>query len=317
MSGLQRRATAHGTEQPRASVAVVIPCHDEAEHVAAVVKGFQAALPDAAILVVDNASRDDTAALARAAGARVLSEPRKGKGNAVLTGLRAASDADYVIMVDGDGTYPASRAPDLLAAAAEGADLVVGTRLTQAEAGAFPAGHGFGNRLFILLVRVLFGARTGDLFSGYRVMSRRFLHTVPLLATGFEIEAELTLQAEMRGLVVRELPVAYRPRTGESRSKLSTFRDGYRILLAILTFFRDYRPFACFGGLALLFAAAALGFGWLVVVDYLRTGLVHRLPLAVLAAALFILSALSLTCGAVLSSINRRAAELATLIGAR
>ena len=127
----------------------------------------------------------------------------------------------------------------------------------QAEAGAFPTGHGLGNRLFILLVRLLFGARTGDLFSGYRVMSRRFLHTVPLLATGFEIEAELTLQAEMRGLLVREVPVAYRPRTGDSRSKLSTFRDGYRILLAILTFFRDYRPFACFGSLALLFALSA------------------------------------------------------------
>lgn len=300
-----------------AGVTVVIPCHDEAQHIAEVVRGFREALPRAEILVIDNASADGTAGIARAAGATVVHEPRKGKGNAVLRGLREAADADYVVMVDGDGTYPPGRVRDLLAAAAEGADQVVGTRLTQAEAGAFPTGHGLGNRLFILLVRVLFGARTGDLFSGYRVLSRRFLRTVPLLATGFEIEAELTLQAEMRGLLVREVPVAYRPRGEGSKSKLSTFRDGYRILLAILTFFRDYRPLSCFGGLAALFALAALACGWLVVANYLATGLVLRLPLAVLAAALFILSALSLTCGAILSSINRRAAELASLIADR
>ena len=299
-------------DSPR--VAVVIPCHDEATHVGAVVAGFRAALPDADVVVVDNASSDATAARALAAGARVVHEGRRGKGNAVLAGLRATEGADFVVLVDGDGTYPAERAADLLATAAAGADMVVGTRLAQASEGAFPRGHTVGNRLFILLVRLLFGVRTGDLFSGYRVLSRRLLRLAPLLATGFEIEAELTLQAAIRGLAVRELPVAYGARRGDSRSKLSTFRDVYRILLAILTFFRDYRPLACFGGLAAGFAGAAAFAGSFVIADYLATGLVNRLPLAVLASALFILSALSLTCGVLLSSINRRSAELAALL---
>ncbi|MEO8277275.1 MAG: glycosyltransferase family 2 protein [Thermoanaerobaculia bacterium] len=298
-------------------IAVVIPCHDEAATIAKVVTDFRRVLPSATIIVVDNGSRDASANLALAAGAELVREPRPGKGFAMLRGFRA-TDADFVLMVDGDDTYPAEAAPALFEAAIGGADQVVGTRLGGAVEGAFPPGHSFGNRLFIGIVRLLFGVRTGDLFSGYRVLSRRFLRTTPLLATGFEIEAELTLQAAMRGFSVVEMPVAYRPRGADGGvSKLATFRDGSRILFAILTFFRDYRPLTCFGALAALFAAGALIFGSAVIADFISTGWVHRLPLAVLAAALFILSALSLTCGVLLSSINRRAAEIAALVAGR
>jgi glycosyltransferase involved in cell wall biosynthesis len=308
-------APASAAAEPAPSrVVVVVPCHNEAQSVAKVVSDFRAALPGAEVLVVDNASTDGTAELARAAGARVVAEPRPGKGFALLTGFRAARDADYFVMVDGDDTYPADDVHQLLAAAAAGADMVLGTRLAGAETGAFRAGHSLGNRLFILLVRGLFGVKTRDLFSGYRVLSRRFLATAPLIARGFEVEAELSLQAAARGFPIAEVPIRYRARPASSPSKLQTYRDGTRILLAILTFFRDYRPLAFFGTLALLLLLLSLTGGAVVVTEFLRTGLVPRLPLAVLSAALFILAALSFTCGVLLSSINRRAAELAALI---
>jgi glycosyltransferase involved in cell wall biosynthesis len=297
-------------------VAVVVPCHDEELTVAKVVADFRAVLPAARILVVDNASRDRTAEEALKAGAQVIREPRPGKGFALLSGFRRAraDGAEYLVMVDGDDTYPAAEVSKLLAAAEAGADMVVGTRLTDFEEGAFRAGHSFGNRLFIFLVRLLFGVRTRDLFSGYRVLSRRFLEATPLIAQGFEVEAELSLQAAVQRFPVAEVPVYYRARPRENPSKLHTYRDGYRILLAILTFFRDYKPMTCFGLLALLFLALSLLGGGVVVAEFLRTGLVPRLPLAVLSAALFLLAALSFACGVLLSTINRRSAEIAALI---
>ncbi|HEY6320715.1 MAG TPA: glycosyltransferase family 2 protein [Thermoanaerobaculia bacterium] len=295
-------------------VAVVVPCHNEAATAAKVVRDFRAVLPEAQVLVVDNASTDATAETARQAGARVLHEPRAGKGFALLAGFREARGADYFVMVDGDDTYPAQDVVKLLEAARAGADMVVGTRLAGAEQGAFRAGHSLGNRLFNLLVRMLFGVRTGDLFSGYRVLSRRFLETTPLISRGFEVEAELALQAVVQGYRTVEVPIRYRARPEESPSKLHTYRDGYRILVAILMFFRDYRPLKFFGLLALFLLLLSLAGGGLVIAEYLQTGLVPRLPLAVLSAALFILSALSMTCGVLLSSINRRSAEIAALM---
>ena len=295
-------------------VAVVIPCHNEAATIDKVVRDFRAALPQAQLLVVDNASTDATAETARQAGARVLREPRPGKGFALLAGFREARGADFLVMVDGDDTYPAEEAVKLLQAARDGADMVLGTRLAGAEEGAFRAGHSMGNRLFNLLVRVLFGVHTQDLFSGYRVLSRRFLETTPLIARGFEVEAELSLQAVVQGYRTAEVPIRYRARPEESPSKLHTYRDGYRILMAILMFFRDYRPLSCFGLLALFLLLLSFAGGGVVIAEYLRTGLVPRLPLAVLSAALFILSALSMTCGVLLSSINRRSAEIAALM---
>lgn len=301
---------------PSSPVAVIIPCHNEELTVGKVVTDFRAALPAARILVVDNASSDRTAEEARRAGAEVIREPRPGKGFALLSGFRKAREdgAGYLIMVDGDDTYPAAEAPKLLAAAEAGAEMVIGTRLTDFEEGAFRAGHSFGNWLFIFLVRLLFGVRTRDLFSGYRVVTRHFLEATPLIAQGFEVEAELSLQAVVKRFPVAEVPVHYRARPRENPSKLHTYRDGYRILLAILTFFRDYKPMTFFGLLALFFLILSLAGGGVVIAEFLRTGLVPRLPLAVLAAALFLLAALSFACGVLLSTINRRSAELAALI---
>lgn len=299
-------------------VAVVVPCHDEEATIGAVVEEFRAILPEAEILVVDNASRDATAREATRAGARVVAESRLGKGFALLTGFGCARDADLYVMVDGDGTYRTHDVLELLERArTSGADMVIGTRLERSEEGAFRAGHTLGNQLFGWLVWILFGIRTDDLFSGYRVLTRRFLDSSPLVAEGFEVEVELSVQASAQGFRVVEMPVSYRSRHHESRSKLRTFRDGYRILRGLLLFFRDYRPLAFFGWLAVALLALSLLTGYAPVADYLRTGLVHRFPRAILAAALFILAALSFTSGVLLSSINRRAAELAALIRKR
>ncbi|MCA9670129.1 MAG: glycosyltransferase [Myxococcales bacterium] len=295
-------------------VAVVIPCLDEATTIGKVVSDFRRVLPDAEILVVDNRSDDGTAEEAAKHGARVVFEGRRGKGYALLTGFEAAAHADYVIMVDGDDTYPAERAPEMLAAARSGAEMVVGARMTQAAEGSFPTGHGFGNVAFVRLVRLLFGMRTRDLFSGYRVLSRHFLGQAPLVAYGFEVEAELSMQAMVRGFPVKEIDVEYRARPERSHSKLRTVRDGTRILLAIVAFFRDYRPLAFFGSLTLLLLCVSLICGGVVVAEFLRTGLVHRVPLALVATGTFILGALAAACGIVISAINRRAAEIATMI---
>jgi glycosyltransferase involved in cell wall biosynthesis len=303
----------HESTRDSSRVVVVIPCHNEEATVGKVVRDFRAALPLAQILVVDNRSTDRTAELAREAGAKVIFEPRPGKGFALISGFRAARDADFFVMVDGDDTYPAEEVGKLLELA-ETADMVIGTRLSDAGEGAFRAGHSFGNWLFIVMVRALFGIRTQDLFSGYRVLSRRFLAVAPLISRGFEVEAELSLQAAAQGFRSAETPIRYRARPAGSQSKLQTYRDGTRIFLAILTFFRDYRPLTFFGLLSLFFLVLSFAGGGVVIAEYLRTGLVPRLPLAVLSAALFTLSALSLTCGILLSSINRRSAEIAALI---
>jgi glycosyltransferase involved in cell wall biosynthesis len=292
-----------------ARVAVIIPCHNEAATIGTVVADFARAIPQARIVVVDNASNDRTSQAAAAAGARVLFEPRLGKGFAVLCGLRSEPDAEYFLIVDGDDTYPADRAPDLIAAAASGADMVIGTRQVDAADGALRPGHSFGNQLFVWLVRLLFGLRTRDLLSGYRVLTRRFLENAPLIAKGFEVEAELSLQAKVQELPVAEVAVSYRPRRAGSDSKLRTFRDGYQVLTAILTFFRDYRPIAFFGTLSAILILGSMTGLLAVALGSAANGL-----LAWFSIALMLLSALSLSCGVILSSINRRAAELAARI---
>jgi glycosyltransferase involved in cell wall biosynthesis len=244
---------------PGQSVAVVIPCRNEERSIGKVVEDFRRALPQALIVVVDNASTDATALRASEAGATVLHESRRGKGFAVVRGFRAARDADFVVLVDGDDTYPADAVHDLLDGLRAGADMTIGTRLTSFDDGAYRPGHTLGNRLFILLVRVLFGVQTQDLFSGYRAFTQRFLTLSPLIARGFELEAELSMQALAGSFVVTEVPVHYRARGEGSVSKLSTMHDGYRILIALLAFFRDYRPLSRFVGLAVvLFLLSAL-----------------------------------------------------------
>lgn len=303
-----------------ARIAVVVPCHNEEAAIERVVRDFASQAGVVEVLVIDNASTDSTAALALAAGARVISESRRGKGYALLTGFGsvAPADADFLAMVDGDDTYPAEHLPSMVAAAQAGADMVIGTRLEHASDGSLRRGHGFGNRLFIALVRLLFGLRTQDLFSGYRVLSRRFVETVPLVAIGFEVELELSLQALQHGFRIAEVAVPYRPRPAGSHSKLHTFRDGSRILAALILFFRDLRPLTFFGTLAAALLTLSVIAGTAVVSGYLRTGsLGALLPIALVCAALFSLSALSFTCGVLLSSINRRAAEIEALLRLR
>lgn len=298
-------------------VAVIIPCRNEGKSIGKVVADFRRALPAARIIVVDNASTDDTAERAAEAGARVLAESRRGKGFALLRGFAAARDVDFVVMVDGDDTYPADEVTTLVAALQEGADVAIGVRLHSYDDGAYRPGHTMGNRVFIGLVRVLFGARTQDLFSGYRAFTQRFLATTPLIAQGFEIEAELSLQALAGGFQVKQVPVHYRARGEGSVSKLNTWRDGYRILLALLAFFRDYRPLTCFGGLAVVLGLLSLISGSIVFAEYLRTGLVLRMPTAILSVGLGLLSAISMIGGLLLSSVSRRSQELAALLARR
>ncbi len=299
---------------PGQSVAVVIPCHNEERSIGKVVDDFRRALPQAQIVVVDNASTDATALRASEAGATVLHESRPGKGFAVVRGFRATRDADFVVLVDGDDTYPADAVHDLLDGLRSGADMTIGTRLTSFDDGAYRPGHTFGNRLFIQLVRILFGVQTRDLFSGYRAFTQRFLMLSPLIARGFELEAELSMQALAGSFVVTEVPIHYRARGEGSVSKLNTLRDGYRILVALLAFFRDYRPLSCFGGLAVVLWVCSALAGWVVVEQYLQTGQVLRIPLAVLSVGLALLGAISFMGGLFLSSVNRRAQELAVLI---
>ena len=296
------------------SVAIVIPCRNEAGSIAKVVTDFRRVLPDALVVVVDNSSTDDTAANARAAGATVLRESRRGKGFAVVRGFNATRDADFVVIVDGDDTYPAEAVHSLLDGLRAGADMTIGTRLSSFDDGAYRVGHTVGNRLFIGLVRMLFGVRTEDLFSGYRAFTQRFLHLSPLIAQGFEIEAELSMQALAGGFIVTEVPVHYRARGEGSVSKLNTVRDGYRILVALLAFFRDYRPLTCFGTVALIFFLFSGITGSAVVEEYLRTGQILRMPTAVLSVGLGLVGTITFIGGVLLSSVNRRSLELAALL---
>lgn len=296
------------------SVAVVIPCHNEERSIGKVVADFRRALPAARIVVVDNASSDATYERAAEAGALVLRESRRGKGFAVVRGFRATRDADFVVIVDGDDTYPADSVHHLLDGLRAGADMTIGTRLHSYDDGAYRTGHTFGNRLFIWVVRVLFGVQTRDLFSGYRAFTQRFLALSPLIAQGFELEAELSMQALAGAFVVTEVPIHYRARGEGSASKLNTLRDGYRILVALLAFFRDYRPLTCFGALALLLFLLSALTGGLVVGQYLQTGQVLRVPMAILSVGLALLGAISMFGGLFLSSLSRRSQQLAALI---
>ncbi len=296
------------------TVAVVIPCRNEERSIGKVVADFRRELPAAKVIVVDNASSDATFERATEAGAVVLRESRRGKGFAVVRGFRASRDADFVVIVDGDDTYPAESVHQLIDGLRAGADMTIGTRLHSYEDGAYRPGHTFGNRLFIWVVRVLFGVQTRDLFSGYRAFTQRFLTLSPLIAQGFELEAELSMQALAGAFVVTEVPVHYRARGEGSTSKLNTMRDGYRILVALLAFFRDYRPLTCFGVLALIMFLLSAVSGGLVVGQYLQTGQVLRVPMAILSVGLALLGAISMFGGLFLSSLSRRSQQLAALI---
>lgn len=294
-------------------IAVVIPCYNEAASIHDVVQGFQQALPAAEVHVFDNASTDATAAIARQAGATLHTVSKKGKGNVVQAMFRDV-EADIYIMADGDNTYPAHQAPQLIELMIkEKADVIVGNRMSSYHGSNSRSGHHFGNRIITKAVNRLFLSDYGDLLSGYRVLSRRFVKSTPLFSQGFEVETALSIHAVEVGAKVIEVPITYAERSEGSESKLSTFRDGFKIGLTIFRLFKDYNPKAVYGLLAAVFFLAGLLVGMPVIVEYLQTGLVPRFPSAILASGLMILSALTAVTGIILSAIAKSRKDLKKL----
>lgn len=289
---------------PNPQIAVMVPCLNEEAAIANVVTDFRAALPDAIIFVYDNGSTDKTVEVAKAAGAVVRSEPLKGKGN-VMRRMFADIDADIYVLVDGDNTYHAASAPILIDRLVKDClDMVNGARQEKHE-DAYRAGHRFGNKLLTGLVAWFFGARFGDMLSGYRIMSRRFVKSFPALATGFEIETELTVHALQLRLPIAEVATPYRERPPASASKLRTIPDGIRIMRLITRLIREERPLEFFGTVAGLFALASIILAVPVIKEYLHTGLVPRFPTAILSTGLMLISFLSVVCGLILATVTR------------
>jgi glycosyltransferase involved in cell wall biosynthesis len=290
------------------SIAVLLPCHNEAPTVGDVVRRFRAALPQATVYVFDNASSDDTARRAALAGARVYREPRKGKGN-VVRRMFADVDADIYVMADGDGTYDPADAPTLIANLLGGrVDMVVGTRKgVTADAGR--SGHGVGNLLFNGLYRHLFGDQFSDIFSGYRVFSRRFVKSFPAISSGFEIETEMSVHASQLGIPTLEVPLDYGRRPEGSKSKLNSVRDGMKILLTFVLLLKETRPVIFFGLLSAVLALTGLILALPIFATWLETGLVPRFPTAMLSTGLMLLAALSAACGLILDSLTRARIE--------
>ena len=285
-------------------IAVLVPCYNEEAAIAKVVSDFRAALPQAAIYVYDNNSRDRTVERAVAAGAVVRTEQRQGKGN-VVRRMFADIEADIYVLVDGDDTYDAGASPRMIARMIEdGADLLTARRI-HTDAAAYRPGHVVGNRLLTGLTALLFRVHLSDMLSGYRVFSRRFVKSFPFTAEGFAIETELTVHAVRLMMPMVELDTRYKERPIGSVSKLNTFRDGFRILGTIFYLTREERPLIFFAVISLLFAAVAVIIGAPVVHEYFVTGLVPRLPTAVLATGLMVIAFLSLTCGLILDTVTR------------
>lgn len=293
-------------------VVVLIPCFNEAAAIADVVAGFRRALPAARILVYDNNSTDDTVAIARKAGAETRHVARQGKGN-VVRRMFADVEADLYLLVDGDATYDAASAPALIEKLLrEGLDMVVAAR-RDTETQAYRPGHRFGNRVLTEFVARVFGRAFGDILSGYRVFSRRFVKSFPALAHGFEIETELTIHALELRMPIAEVETPYYARPAGSESKLRTYRDGWRILSTIVRLYQLQRPLAFFSLIAAAFAGVAIVLAVPIFITYIETGLVPRLPTALLSTGLILLASLSLTCGLILDNVTRGRQEMKRL----
>ena len=285
-------------------VAVLVPCYNEEAAIAKVVTDFRAALPSATVYVYDNNSRDQTIARAIQAGAVVRSERRQGKGN-VVRRMFADIDADIYVLVDGDDTYDAAASADMVDRLVEdGVDLLTARRV-HTQASAYRPGHVFGNKMLTGLTATLFNVNMPDMLSGYRVFSRRFVKSFPFTAEGFAIDTELTIHAVRLMMPMAEMDTAYKERAVGSLSKLSTFKDGFRILGMIVYLAREERPLMFFSFIAMLFAAASLLIGLPVVSEFLKTGEVPRLPTAVLAMGLMVIACLAVTAGLILDTVTR------------
>jgi glycosyltransferase involved in cell wall biosynthesis len=288
------------------SLSSLIPCYNEALCIRGVVSDFRSAFPTAQIVVVNNASTDDTARVAAEAGATVIDEPRKGKAKAILTGFERIH-SDIIIMVDGDGSYPAKGALILHAKYLQSpTDSITGNRRASADTpAAFRPMHQMGTHLFAVCTSLIFGYQPKDVFSGLRLFSRRFYKNVPILSSGFELEMEFTIQAVDKGFSVSEVDIPFQERGEGTKSKLRTFRDGNRILRALLLLFRDYKPLYFFGTLAGFFFILGLLAGIPPIIDYVETKMVGRFPLAILAAALMNISIFTFLTG-LISETNLR-----------
>lgn len=288
-------------------IAVLIPCYNESVTIAKVVDDFKAALPEADIYVYDNNSSDDTATIAQQHGAIVRFEPRQGKGNVVRQMFRDI-EADCYLMVDGDDTYPAESARALCDPILDGlADMTVGDRLsngTYAEENK-RAFHGFGNNLVRFMIKWIYGYGFDDVMTGYRAFSRPFVKTFPVLSEGFQIETELSIHAVDRRWRILDVPIVYRDRPEGSESKLNTVSDGIKVIMMIGSLFKNYRPLKFFSIIALLFFIAGALLGMPVIFEFFETGLVPRLPTALLAVAFMFLSGLSLATGLILDSVAK------------
>jgi glycosyltransferase involved in cell wall biosynthesis len=293
-------------------IAVLLPCYNEAAAIAQTVADFKAALPTATIYVYDNNSRDETATVASTAGAIVRTERMQGKGH-VVRRMFADVDADIYVMADGDATYEGAAAPGLVKRLIdENLDMVVGARKSEVEA-AYRRGHRFGNAMLTGMLARIFGRTFTDILSGYRVFSRRFVKSFPVLSSGFEIETEISVHALELRMPVAEVVTAYAARPEGSESKLSTYRDGFRILNTIMTLFRYERPILFFGSLAFVMAAASIILAIPLIFTYIETGLVPRFPTAILSTGLMILSALNGMCGLILDTVVRGRREVRRL----
>jgi glycosyltransferase involved in cell wall biosynthesis len=310
MNMVERLAATSSATTPR--IAVLLPCYNEAAAIAQTVASFRAALPDATIYVYDNNSSDDTVRVAREAGATVRTERTQGKGN-VVRRMFADVEADVYVLADGDATYDASAAPLMIERMlSEQLDMVVGARQSEVQA-AYRRGHRFGNRLLTGCVAWIFGRSFSDILSGYRVFSNRFVKSLPVLAEGFEIETEITVHALELKMPVAEIVTPYAARPAGSASKLSTYRDGWRILRMILNLYRTEKPVAFFGLFSAIFLFTAVGLSVDLFITYAQTGLVPRLPTAVLSMGLVLLAILSLSCGLILDTVTRGRREVKRL----
>lgn len=290
------------------SIAVLIPCYNESETIAGVVRSFKKYLPSAIVYVYDNCSEDATAECAKEAGAVVKFARNKGKGN-VVRQMFSDIDADVYIMVDGDSTYSAADAPKMAEIIGDGSvDMVVAVRKEKSEK-AYREGHKIGNTLFNFMLKVLFKSTFSDVFSGYRAFSKRFVKTFPVMTNGFDIEAELTIHALTLSIPFSEMDSEYYERPVNSHSKLNTFKDGIKILLSIVNLLKETRPLFFFGMISLFTFLLSIGTAYPIIDTFLKTGLVPRLPTAVLSVGIMLISFLSLTCGLILDSISQARME--------
>jgi glycosyltransferase involved in cell wall biosynthesis len=296
----------------KSKIAILIPCHNEENTIAKVVKDFQAQLPGAAIYVFDNCCSDRTAEIAGDCGSFVIPEPRKGKGF-VVESMLDGINADFYVMVDGDDTYPAEKVHDLLdPVIGSKADMVVGTRLSQYTDESFRAMHVFGNRLVRFMVNKIFHANLIDIMSGYRAFNRKVVQRIPIVSSGFEVETELTIQMLYYKLSIVEVPVPYRERPKGSNSKLRTLPDGMRVLWKVFSLFRNFKPLTFFGSIGIIGILIAAIPAIFIVRSYLSSGHIAEpyTTAVILSTTLFLLSSCMIVLGLLLHAINWRFMEL-------